>query len=93
MEVLTIDVGTFFSKCSMIQVHNTSKVFKEFHKISKDKVCHLQLTTRYVNNFKFQNVFSKNAKNDFLNPFFSSKIPLSVPNKKLYSTACQYCDL
>ena len=67
----------------MIQVHNTSKVFKEFHKISKDKVCHLQLTTRYVNNFSFQNFLSMkdmNAKKTFY-ILFSSKIPFQNPIK------------
>jgi hypothetical protein len=34
--VLTNAVRTFFSKYSMIQVHNTSKLYKEFHKISSD---------------------------------------------------------
>jgi len=34
----------------------------------------------------------KAKKQDFLNPCFSSKIHLSEHNKKLYSTACQYCD-
>jgi hypothetical protein len=75
VEELTIAVGTFFSKYSMIQVYNTSKLFQEFHQISKDKVGHLQLTTRYINNFSFQNFLSvkdMNAKkNHFLNLFFS----------------------
>ena len=60
----------------MIQVYNTSKLFQEFHKISKNKVCHLQLTTRYVNDLSFQNfllVEDMNAKKDFLNTVFFLK--------------------
>ena len=69
----------------MIQVYNISNLFQEFHQISQNKVCHLQLKTRYVNNLSFQiflSVKDMNAKKDFLNSHISSKLPLSEPNKK-----------
>ena len=69
----------------MIKVYNTSKLFQEFHKISKDKVCLLQLTKRYVNNISFQNFLSvkdMNEKKDFLNKcFFLQKYHCQNPIK------------